>query len=165
MRANKFGSAKEIQNFQKDCSCQPKWKSIFCPMLTKVMSTVLFFLTSVHSLLQTLFQSPSSKMKKLPDWIISWLWVKNSILKKDKKTMYACKMKDDWDKEVVLTRTIWKFSKLFPMMMLHQTQNCSANQLSHPGWGSRFGSGCPGTINAGSRLLEHNREAVIPTMC
>jgi len=49
MAAKKFGSAKQIQNFQKDCSRQPKCKSIFS-MLTKVVSTVLFCLTPVRSL-------------------------------------------------------------------------------------------------------------------
>lgn len=105
-------------------------------------------------------------MDKLPDWIITWLWIKNPVLNRDNRQfMHARWIKDDSDKEVMLTHTIWMFPKLFPIMLLHQIHNCSTSQLSHPGWGSRFVSGYLGTTSVGNRLLEHNREAVIPAMC
>lgn len=149
MIASKFGRAKEIQSFQKDCSWQPKWKTYFFSVLTEVMSTVLFCLTSVYNCFKTLFNSTSWKMKKLPDWIIIWLWIRNTLLNRDKRQfMHAGWIKDGSDQAVMLTQTMWMLTKLFRMMLLHQTQNFSTGQLSHPGWGLRFLSGCPGTANA-----------------
>lgn len=68
-------------------------------------------------------------------------------------------MKHGLDNKVILTWTVAVFLKLFPIWLQH-----SADQLSHPKRGLRFGSGCPGAINAGNTFLVRNRKVVILTM-